>query len=110
MTTAQIDRDFEIVWHGRDYLCVFPPPLKAPAVERLILPVDQVPRFTVAEIRQRVVEAMPGSMQQLIARTGCSRQAIYSTMQYLQRAGRLVTSRQFRGRTVYAVVGGRSGQ
>jgi len=98
MTTAQIDRAFDIVWqnHWTDaHLCCPEAnhPTRRPPV---VIPVKAVPfaeGLSHDEIRRLVVAAMPGTVKQLAIKAGIEEKRIYAVLSHLSRRGELVTTK-----------------
>jgi len=109
VTAKQVNRTFDVVWqsHWTDaYLCcpaanhaTRQPPARFPM---LAVPVGE--DLTHTEVRQRVTQAMPGTVKQLAARAGCTEKRVYAVISHWSRQGNLVTTKTAAGqRVIYAL-------
>ena len=113
MTTAQINRDFEAVWTGTDgwrlnghrYLCI-PEVTMQREGDRPLEPeppaVDTDPKYAKTR-RVRVLAALPGTILELVARSGIRKATVYTALAKLRKDGQLTSTRINHGPTVYAL-------
>lgn len=104
MTTEQIDRDFDVVWTGRDYLCVRTPPSPRPDLLRALPPLTPEDiQDRQGRNRQLVIHAMPGTAVALETNSGLTARAVLAVLNNLRRTGKLLTTKERGQLTVYGV-------
>lgn len=105
MTAEQIDRQFDVVWRGKDYLCIPPFELARTCMQRHVLigGEDFAKEPPTVDAYSRVVEALPGQLLNLAARTRLNKATVYTVLAKLRRQGKLVQTKPNDGFLIYAL-------
>jgi hypothetical protein len=101
MTSAQIDREFDVVWQGRDYLCVFLPPVPKP-IELRGLELEPDPPSV--GVYDQVWAALPGDLHEIRERTGLGQTAVYTSLAKMRRQGKIHSLKSDRLPVVYTPI------
>ena len=108
MTDAQIESRFDVIWSGRDYLCVADPPVPVPSPERLVAWVEPTvlppkPYRRRGTAYEAVRSVLPVTHRELEVRSGCQGPTVQSVLSQLRRDGDLVSTRRENSRRIYSL-------
>jgi len=103
MTTEQVQRSFDVVFSGRDYLCV--PPCPPRAIHDGVLPpaIASDRQDRQGQNLRRVLAVMPGTTVELADRSGLTDRAVLAVLNNLRRKGDLVSTRPLGQLTSYTL-------